>query len=80
MGDAYTSRFRAIFPAVARDTGIQLIPFLLDGVAGVRELNQDDGIHPTPRGHEMIADNVWPWLEPDVRAWWAEHPAGRATP
>jgi len=80
MGDAYTSRFRAIFPAVAGDTGARLVPFLLEGVAGVRELNQDDGIHPTREGHAMIADNVWPWLEPELRAWWSEHPLGRATP
>ena len=77
MGDTYTSRFRAIFPAVAEETGARLIPFLLDGVAGVRELNQDDGIHPTPEGHAVIAGNVWPWLEPELRAWWDEHPHGR---
>ncbi|NJD18493.1 MAG: arylesterase, partial [Gemmatimonadetes bacterium] len=72
MGDAYTERFRAVFPAVARETGAELVPFLLDGVAGVPELNQDDGIHPTPEGHRRMAANVWPSLEPAVRAWWAE--------
>jgi len=80
MGDAYTSRFRAIFPAVARQTGARLIPFLLEGVAGVPALNQDDGIHPTREGHAMIAHNMWPHLEPELRAWWARHPDGRAAP
>lgn len=72
MGETYTERFRALFPAVATQTGARLVPFLLDGVAGVPELNQDDGIHPTSEGHRRMAANVWPALEPAVRAWWAE--------
>lgn len=72
LGDTYTARFRAIFPEVARETGAALIPFLLDGVAGVPAFNQDDGIHPTPEGHRMMARNVWPTLEPVVRRWWAD--------
>ena len=77
LGDTYTARFRDIFPTVARDTDARLIPFLLDGVAGVPELNQEDGIHPTPEGHRMMAENVWPSLEPALRDWWARHPDGR---
>jgi len=73
MGDAYTERFRAIFPEVARETGAELVPFLLDGVAGIPALNQDDGMHPTPEGHRRMAANAWPSLESVVRAWWAEH-------
>ena len=73
MGDAYTGSFRAIFPEVARETGAELVPFLLQGVAGVPGLNQEDGMHPTPEGHLMMAANVWPTLEPALRAWWAEH-------
>ncbi|MDP2958391.1 MAG: arylesterase [Longimicrobiales bacterium] len=76
MGESYTERFRAIFPTVAEDMGIPLVPFLLAGVAGVPELNQDDGIHPTPRGHDLMASNVWPYLEPALRDWWTEQ-AGR---
>lgn len=63
MGDRYTADFRAVFPAVAQAEGAALIPFLLDGVAGVPELNQDDRIHPTPEGHRRVARNVWPMLE-----------------
>jgi acyl-CoA thioesterase-1 len=41
-----------------------LIPFLLEGVAGRPELNLSDGIHPTPEGHEIVAELVWSFLEP----------------
>ena len=62
LGDAYTSAFRAVFPAVAEEEDAVLIPFLLVGVAGVPELNQNDRIHPTPEGHRRIAETVWPIL------------------
>jgi acyl-CoA thioesterase-1 len=44
-----------------------LIPFLLDGVAGRPELNQFDGIHPTPAGASIIADEVWKVIDPILR-------------
>jgi len=75
LGPAYTSRFHAIFPTVAKETGTALVPFLLQGVAGIPELNQSDGIHPTPEGHLIMAHTVWPVLEPLVRHWYAAHPA-----
>lgn len=59
LGERYAARFRAIYPDLARTNGVPLIPFLLDGVAGVDSLNQADGIHPTARGQELVADNVW---------------------
>ena len=64
LGPRYTSAFREVFPRVARERDAALVPFLLDGVAGERALNQDDGIHPTAAGHERIAHTVWPVLEP----------------
>lgn len=67
-GAEYTSRFRAVFPALAGDLGLTLVPFLLEGVAGVGELNQPDGIHPTAEGQRRIADNVWPVLRPVLEA------------
>ena len=63
LGQTYTDRFREIFGIVARDTGSALVPFLLEGVAGVPELNQDDRIHPTAEGHKRPARNVWTVLE-----------------
>jgi acyl-CoA thioesterase-1 len=68
LGDDYTRRFRALFPEVARANGAAFIPFLLEGVAGVDSLNQGDGIHPTPRGQEIVAETVWRVLRPVVTA------------
>jgi len=64
LGADYTRRFRAIFPELARDNHLALVPFLLAGVAGVDSLNQADGIHPTPAGQRIVARNVWRVLEP----------------
>jgi len=63
-GVEYTSRFRAIYPELARANDVALVPFLLEGVAGIRELNQADGIHPTAEGQQMMAETVWEVLEP----------------
>ncbi len=63
MGQEYTSSFRNIYPALAKKNGTALIPFLLDGVGGIPELNQHDGIHPTPKGHQIVADVVWEVLK-----------------
>ncbi|MDQ7040510.1 MAG: arylesterase, partial [Rhodothermus sp.] len=59
LGPDYTAAFRAIYPALARANKAHLIPFLLEGVGGVPELNQPDGIHPTAEGQRIIAENVW---------------------
>ena len=64
MGGSYTGAFRAVFPDLARTNDVTLIPFLLDGVAAVRELNQADGIHPTAEGHRIVAATVWRYLAP----------------
>ena len=59
LGDRYTTAFRAMFPAVAREEGVELVPFLLAGVAGVPEMNQGDGIHPNDQGAKLVAANVF---------------------
>lgn len=59
LGTVYGARFRAVFPEVAQAHGATLLPFLLEGVAGVESLNQADGIHPTAEGQQRIADLVW---------------------
>lgn len=63
-GARYTRAFAAVFPAVARRTGVALMPFLLEGVAGDPRLNQADGIHPTAEGQRVIAEHLWPHLLP----------------
>ena len=64
LGPEYTNRFRSIFQELANENDAALIPFLLEGVAGRPELNLPDGIHPTPEGHKILAENVWSVLEP----------------
>lgn len=66
-GPEYTSGFAAIYPKLAKEFDIPLLPFLLEGVAGKRELNQADGIHPTAAGHEILARTVLEVVRPLVR-------------
>ena len=67
LGSRYTTRFRQAYRNVARREKVGVIPFLLDGVAGKPELNQDDGVHPNVRGERIVAENVWKALSPVVR-------------
>jgi acyl-CoA thioesterase-1 len=67
LGAEYTAGFQRVFNELARDNNATLIPFLLEGVGGHRELNQQDLIHPSPAGHRVIADLVWRTLEPILR-------------
>ncbi|HEX3134796.1 MAG TPA: arylesterase [Planctomycetota bacterium] len=67
-GEDYRTAFTALFPQIAEDKKIPLMPFLLDGVGGIPALNQADGIHPTVEGQEQIARNVYAFLKPLVDA------------
>jgi acyl-CoA thioesterase I len=67
LGAEYTAGFQRVFNELARENNATLIPFLLEGVGGHRELNQQDLIHPSPAGHRIIADLVWRTLEPILR-------------
>lgn len=67
MGNDYASGFRNIFPELAEENNIHLVPFLLEDVGGIPELNQADGIHPTAEGQEILARNVWEVLESIVK-------------
>ena len=68
MGADYADAFRSAFRRVADRYQSALIPFLLEGVAGIETLNQGDGRHPTAEGHRMMARNAWPVLEEIFRA------------
>jgi len=63
MGQKYTTEFRNIYTELAEKNTMTLIPFLLEGVGGETNLNQEDGIHPTAEGHRIVADNLWKQLE-----------------
>jgi acyl-CoA thioesterase-1 len=67
MGRDYGQKFEAIFRDLAKKNKAALIPFVLEGVGGVRDLNLGDGIHPTAKGQEIVANNVWKVLEPILR-------------
>jgi acyl-CoA thioesterase I len=64
MGDDYIREFQAMYPAIAKEHDLTLIPFLLEGVGGQREFNQPDRIHPNTEGHTVIAETVWKRLRP----------------
>ncbi len=66
MGPDYTTKFREIYPRLAKENQIDLVPFLLKGVGGDPKLNQRDGIHPTADGHKIVAQNVWEILKKDL--------------
>jgi acyl-CoA thioesterase-1 len=64
FGPAYLRRFDSIYPDLARKHGAVLVPFVLEGVAGIPALNQADGVHPTAEGQKKMAALVWSALEP----------------
>ncbi len=66
-GETYATEFAETFRAVARGTSVAFLPFLLAGVAGDPSLNQADGIHPNAAGHRIVAEHVWPSLQPLLR-------------
>lgn len=63
MGQEYTTNFQKLYPQVAEEEDVELIPFLLEGVAGEPDLNLPDGIHPTEEGHQIVFENIWPFIE-----------------
>lgn len=62
LGDEYTNAFRAIYPAVAEEYHLILIPFFLEGVAGDPKLNQADFIHPTADGYKIVVETIYPYV------------------
>jgi acyl-CoA thioesterase-1 len=63
MGQEYSNEFKEIFPAVAKEKNVILIPFLLENVGGIPELNLPDGIHPTEEGHQIVFETIWPFID-----------------
>src|SRR5437763_2600147 len=68
LGAEYATGFERAYRELASENNAALIPFLLEGVGGHRDLNQPDLIHPTVAGHRIVADLVWRTLEPILRA------------
>lgn len=67
LGRDYVEKFNGLFPRVAAEEKAALVPYLLEGVGGVPELNQPDRIHPTAEGQRKIAETIWKGLQPLLR-------------
>ena len=63
-GQEYATAFRATFRDVAREQRVLFVPFLLDKVAGLADLNQGDGIHPNAEGAAIVSETMWNVLRP----------------
>lgn len=64
MGQEYAEEFRKMYAEIATKQEVEMIPFLLEGVAGNPDLNLPDGIHPTSEGQKIVAQTVWKHLRP----------------
>lgn len=62
LGKDYTRRFRDVYPEIARENDLILIPFFLENVAGKPALNQADGIHPLPEGYRIVVETIYPYV------------------
>ncbi len=62
LGPQYAAQFDPIYPKLARQYGVSLYPFILDGVAMDPKLNQADGMHPNVAGEKVIADRMFPYV------------------
>ena len=63
-GADYTRAFQSLYAELAKEYGISLIPFFLEGIAAKVGLNQADGIHPTGPGYAVVVETIWPVLQP----------------
>ena len=67
-GPAYVKASEKIYPDLAAQYGVVLIPFFMEGVATVTELMQNDGVHPGAEAQPILLDNVWPYLQPLLKS------------
>jgi acyl-CoA thioesterase-1 len=63
-GARYTNAFAKVYSSLATEKQVPLVPFFLDGVGGVPEMMQADGLHPRAQAQPRLLDNLWPTLEP----------------
>jgi acyl-CoA thioesterase-1 len=68
LGKEYITAFEEIYPLVAREENIGLIPFFLTGVAANPKLNQADGIHPAAEGYRVVVDHIFPYVIETIEA------------
>jgi acyl-CoA thioesterase-1 len=63
-GPRYTNAFKAVYSNLAEEKKVPLVPFFLEGVGGIPELMQADGLHPAAVAQQKLLENVWPTLKP----------------
>lgn len=63
-GARYTTAFAGVYSTLAAEKQVPLVPFFLDGVGGVPEMMQADGLHPAAQAQSRLLENLWPTLEP----------------
>jgi acyl-CoA thioesterase-1 len=68
LGKEYITAFAKIYPLVAREENVGLVPFFLTGVAANPKLNQADGIHPTAEGYRVVVDHIFPYVIEAIEA------------
>lgn len=66
LGQEYTQQFESIYPELAEENELPIIPMILDKIGGNENYMQGDGIHPTPEGHRVIAETIWQKLKPQL--------------
>lgn len=64
LGPEYSNEFLQIYPALAQENNLPLIPLFLNSIGGNEELMQQDGLHPTSEGHKVLANLIWEHLQP----------------
>ncbi|MEM7344039.1 MAG: arylesterase [Chloroflexota bacterium] len=62
LGQDYTTAFEALYPDIAAEQDLILIPFFLEGVVADPALNQADAVHPNEAGYEVIVDEIYPYI------------------
>lgn len=67
LGEEFQTAFKNLYPAVAEQRKVILIPFFLEGVAGERQLNLPDAIHPTEQGYTAVVSNLMPYVKEAIR-------------
>lgn len=68
FGPEYTAQFKAVFTRLEQAHKVRFYPFFLDGVAGDKQLNQADGLHPNAKGVEVVVEHILPSVEALIRS------------
>lgn len=68
LGPDYQKSFDAIYPKLASKYGVPLYPFFLEGVAGKPDLQLEDGLHPNPKGVDVMVERILPTVEKAIAA------------